>query len=187
LAVAGPGSGSGVPVFTQIKDKLTDTIRDQEDHYAGGQERPLRGYAITLTVYAGLVSGLAALAKATGRDIPDRMPVQDIGLSAVATHKLSRLLARDPVTSPLRAPFTSYQGSAGPAELNEDVRGRGARKTIGELVTCPFCTSVWVATVFTAGTIYLPRTTRLAMGTLTALAGSDLLQFAHAWVQRATD
>ncbi len=47
------------------------------------------------------------------------MPVQDTALCAVATHKLSRLLARDPVTSPLRAPFTSYQGTAGPAELDE--------------------------------------------------------------------
>jgi len=107
-------------------------------------------------------------------------------MSAVATHKLSRLIARDPVTSPLRAPFTEYRGPAGPAELREDVRGQGARKTIGELVTCPFCTSVWVATGFTAGLIYLPRTTWLAMGTLTALAGADLLQYGHAWLQRVT-
>lgn len=45
--------------------------------------------------------------------------------------------------------------------------GRGAQKTIGELVTCPFCTSVWVATGFTAGMIFLPRATRLAMGRTT--------------------
>jgi len=108
------------------------------------------------------------------------------GIGRPATHKLSRLIARDPVTSPLRAPFTEYRGTAGPAELREDVRGQGARKTIGELVTCPFCTSAWVATGFTAGLIYLPRTTRLAMGTLAALVGADLLQYGHAWLQRVT-
>jgi hypothetical protein len=32
-------------------------------------------------------------------------------MSAVATYKLSHLIARDPVTSPLRAPFTGYRGT----------------------------------------------------------------------------
>lgn len=93
---------------------------------------------------------------------------------------------KDPVTSPLRAPFTEYQGTQGPAELKEEVRGEGGRKTVGELVTCPFCTGVWVATGLTAGLVYLPRTTRLAMGTLAALAGADMLQFAHAWLDKAS-
>ncbi len=173
-------------VLTQIKDKLAGTAHTQESRYAGDEDRPLGGYVLTMTVYAGLVGALAGVAKVTGREVPERISAPDIVLSAVATQKLSRLIARDPVTSPLRAPFTSYQGQAGPAELHEEVRGQGARKTIGELVTCPFCTSVWVATGFTAGLVYLPRTTRLALGTLTALAGADLLQYGQAWLQRAT-
>ncbi len=44
----------------------------------------------------------------------------------------------------------------------------------------------WVATGLTAGLIYLPRTPRLAIGTLAALAGSDLLQYTHAWLQQKT-
>jgi Protein of unknown function (DUF1360) len=32
---------------------------------------------------------------------------------------------RNPVTSPLRAPFTRYSGTSGEAELAEEVRGRG--------------------------------------------------------------
>ena len=63
-----------------------------------------------MTVYAGVVGTLAAAARVTGREVPDGLRVQDIALSALATHKLSRLLAKDPVTSPLRAPFTAYQG-----------------------------------------------------------------------------
>jgi Protein of unknown function (DUF1360) len=173
-----------VTVLTDFKDKLAQVVRAQEARYAGDEERPLRGYAATMTVYGTIVAGLAAAARLTGRAVPDRMPAQDIALAAVATHKLSRLIARDPVTSPLRAPFTSYRGTMGPAELHEDPRGQGVQKTVGELVTCPFCTGVWVATGLTAGLIYLPRTTRLAMGTLSALAGADLLQYAHAWLQR---
>jgi hypothetical protein len=63
-------------------------------------------------------------------------------------------------------------------------RCHGAQKTVGELVTCPFCTGIWVATGLTAGPIYLPRTTRIAMGTLTALAGADILQLVHAWLEK---
>jgi hypothetical protein len=160
--------------------------RAQHDQYAGDEDRPLGGYAMTMTVYGAVVGGLAALARATGRDIPDGLSPTDVGLSALATHKVSRLLAKDPVTSPLRAPFTVFQGTSGPSELHEEARGTGGRKTVGELVTCPFCTGVWVATAFTAGLIYLPRVTRLAMGTFAALAGADILQFTHAWLDKVS-
>jgi uncharacterized protein DUF1360 len=172
--------------FTDIKDRVVAAASAQSERYSGGDDRPLRGYAITMTVYASLVSTLAGIAGLTGRDVPDGFPVTDVVLCAAATHKLSRLLAKDPVTSPLRAPFTSYQGPQGPAELKEEARGQGGRKTVGELVTCPFCTSVWVATGFSAGLIYLPRTTRVAMSTFAALAGADVLQFVHAWLEKAS-
>ena len=89
------------------------------------------------------------------------------------------------MTSPLRAPFAEYKGTAGPAELREGVRGQGGRQTIGELVTCPFCTSVWVATGMMAGLVFLPHATRLAVAALAALAGADLLQYGHAVLEKA--
>jgi hypothetical protein len=158
--------------------------RSQRDRYSGGEERPLGGYLATMTVYGGLVGTLAATARLTGRAVPEELSWADVIRCAAATQKLSRLLAKDPVTSPLRAPFTSFDGTSGPAELREQVRGRGGRKTVGEMVSCPFCIGVWVATGFTAGLIYLPRTTRLATATLTALAGADLLQFVHALLEQ---
>jgi hypothetical protein len=170
--------------FTDLKDRVAAAARAQGMRYSGGEDRPLRGYAVTMSVYAGVVGALAGLARLTHREIPDRLPASDVVLCAAATHKLSRLLAKDPVTSPLRAPFTSYQGAQGPAELSEEARGQGGRKAVGELVTCPFCTGTWVATGLIAGLIYLPRTTRIAMATFTALAGADMLQFVHAWLEQ---
>jgi hypothetical protein len=168
------------------RDRLERLARSVLDRYAGSEDRPLAGYAMTMATYATVVAALAGTARLTGREVPDRVQVTDVVLCALATEKLSRLLAKDPVTSPLRAPFTAYQGTSGPAELSEEVRGTGARKAVGELVTCPFCTSVWVATGFTAGLVYLPRTTRLAVATLAALAGADLLQFARAGLEKAS-
>jgi hypothetical protein len=173
-------------MLDEVKAKLSSLVQSSEDEYSGDENRPLAGYVGTMAVYGTLVGTIAALARATGRDIPDGLDLTDVALSAAATHKLSRLLAKDPVTSPLRAPFTKYQGTSGPSELKEGVRGEGAQKAVGELITCPFCTGVWVATGMTAGLIYLPRTTRLAMGTLAALAGADALQFVYAWLQKAT-
>ncbi len=170
--------------FDTLRSGVARAVRSERGQYAGDADRPLGGYLATMTAYAAVVGALAAAARVTGREVPDGLPAKDIALSALATHKLSRLLAKDPVTSPLRAPFTSYEGTSGPSELHEEVRGSGARKTVGELVTCPFCTGLWVATAFTAGLVYLPRTTRLAAGTLAALAGSDLLQYAYAWLQQ---
>jgi len=113
--------------LTDIKDRVVAAAGAQSERYSHGDDRPLRGYAITMTVYASLVGALASIARFTGRDVPDGFPVTDVALCAAATYKLSRLLAKDAVTSPLRAPFTSYQGTRGPA-------GRDARVYVDQLV-----------------------------------------------------
>jgi len=91
------------------------------------------------------------------------------------------------VTSPLRAPFTRYEGPSGPAELTEQVRGQGSRKTVGELISCSFCIGTWAATAFTAGHVFFPRFTRLATTALAAEAGADFLQFAYAAAEQAAE
>jgi hypothetical protein len=168
--------------------RLAATAGKIRDRYAQGADRPLGGYLATLSTYSAVVAGLAGLARLTGRRMSeDPMSARDVVLTAAATHKLSRMLTKDPVTSPLRAPFTSYSGTSGPAELAEDVRGHGAQKTVGELITCPFCAGVWVATGLTAGLVFAPRATRLVTGTFAALAGADVLQFAHAWLEKVAE
>lgn len=187
FAHAALGSAAHMAALTDIKDKLTRAARAQQTGYAGEEDRPLRGYAMTMATYGTMLGALTAAARLTGQEVPDGFAPADITLGALATHKLSRLLAKDPVTSPLRAPFTSYEGTAGPSELQEGVRGKGGRKAVGELVTCPFCTSVWVATGMATGLIFFPKATRVARDTLAMLAGADLLQFAHALLQNATE
>jgi Protein of unknown function (DUF1360) len=170
-------------VLTDVKSRITTLAQAEKARYSGGEERPLGGYLAAMGVYAAVTGTMAVITRLTRREIPDGLPARDVLLSAVATHKLSRLIAKDPVTSPLRAPFTVYQGQEGPAELTEEVRGQGAQKAVGELITCPLCIDMWVATGLMAGYIYLPRATRLAVDTLAVLAGADLLQFGYSWLQ----
>lgn len=100
---------------------------------------------------------------------------------------MSRLVAKDSVTSPLRAPFTRCSGTAGPAEVAEEVRGRASGMPSGELVTCPFCVAKRVATAYGAGLVFAPQASRLAGATMTAVAGSDWLQPACARLQRSAE
>ncbi|MEV0803215.1 DUF1360 domain-containing protein [Kribbella sp. NPDC050281] len=73
-------------------------------------------------------------------------PYDDVIVTA-GTHKLARLAAKDAVTSRLRMPFTRYQDTGGPSEVMEEVREDGVlRHAIGELLTCPFCLSLCIAT-----------------------------------------
>ncbi|MDP9417513.1 MAG: DUF1360 domain-containing protein [Actinomycetota bacterium] len=165
---------------------LVDAVQEAAADYAPpGEDRPLRHYLATMATYAGTVVTIATVGKLRGHQLPERLPWGDVALVTVATHKLARLIAKESVTSPLRAPFTRYQGVSGPAELAEEVKGTGKAKAIGELLTCPFCLAVWCATGFTAGMVLAPRQTRLAATVMTAVAGSDTLQLLYAKAEQA--
>jgi len=138
----------------------------------------LRGYLTVLGVYGGLCGGTALLAKKLGRTPPEFGLADTVRLS-VATHKLSRLLSKDAVTSPLRAPFARYESQAGDAEVMESPRGTGAQHAAGELLTCPFCLAVWIASGLTAGFVFAPRVARTVCTGLTAVAVSDTLQLIY--------
>jgi hypothetical protein len=168
-----------------VSGVLERTAKQTKRGYAGGERRPLGGYLATLGVYGGVVGALAGVARLTGRTPPERVHPVDVALLGVATHKLSRALAKDSVTSPLRAPFMRYKEPAGASELNEDVRHHdGVRHAVGELVSCPFCLAVWVGTGLTSGLVFAPRLTRLVATAFTAVAASDFLQLAYDAMKR---
>ncbi|MDQ3980664.1 MAG: DUF1360 domain-containing protein [Actinomycetota bacterium] len=156
----------------------------EKEEYEAGSDRPVGSFLGIMGVYVAGVGGLGILLRRRGHVLPERIGVADLALITVATHKLSRLLAKDPVTSPLRAPFTRFAGTSGPAELQEKVRGSGLRRAMGALVTCPFCLAVWVATGFGFSLLFAPRATRFAASILTAVAGADVLHLAYAALEQ---
>jgi hypothetical protein len=147
-------------------------------------ERPLGGYSALTGLFAGLCAAFAVWMRRTGRELPERVGVADLALITLATHKLSRLITKERVTSALRRPFTRYQYDAGPGEVEEEARGSGMRRAIGELLICPYCIGMWVAAAFTAALAVAPRPTRWVAAALSALFGSDVLQIAY---KRAED
>jgi hypothetical protein len=169
--------------------RLVDAGRAQAAAYAGGRRDvpPLGGYVRVMAVYSTVVGAFGLYVRRRGIRLPRRLDPYDVALVALGTHKLSRLLTHDAVTSPLRAPFTRFKGVSGPSELQEEVRGTGVRHAVGDLVTCPFCSSQWIATGFVFGLVLAPRATRLVASTFSALAIADLMQFARSAAQQATE
>ena len=159
-------------------ERTRDIAAREKAEYEAGSDRPVGSFLAVMGVYLAGVGSLAVLLRRRG-GLPERMTAADLALLTVATHRLSRLLAKDPVTSPLRAPFTRFEGTSGPAELSEKVRGTGPRRAVGALVTCPFCLAVWVATGFGFSLHLAPRATRFAACILTAVAGGDVLHLAY--------
>jgi hypothetical protein len=171
------------PAF--LPKPLRRRVAKIQRHYADGHDRPLLGYlALTSTYGAGALT-LGLLARRHGES---RISTRDLTLITIATHRLSRTLAKDAVTSPLRAPFTRYSGPGLPSEVNEEVaprkEGTQVGHAVGELVSCPFCLAQWVATALVAGQLIAPTVTRHITSTLTAVAGADVLHFAYSALER---
>jgi Protein of unknown function (DUF1360) len=142
--------------------------------YDGGEE-PLPSYAALAGLFNLILALVLLISRKTGRPIPERIEPQDIALLGVATHKVSLLLAKDAITSPLRAPFTELQEKQSPKNVAEKPRGMGLRRSLGELLTCHFCIGQWVASFFTYGLVFAPAVTRLVASIFAIVALSDHL------------
>jgi hypothetical protein len=129
-------------------------------------------------VFNGAFGAALAAAGRSGR-LPERIDAGDVVLVGVASHKLSRVIAKDKITSFVRAPFTEYQAPGGPGEVEERARGEGLRKAVGELLICPYCLGLWLSGGMHLGLIYAPRLTRTLASTFTALTIADFLQIAY--------
>jgi hypothetical protein len=158
--------------------KVADTLESAVEDY-GGDQLPLGAYAAVIGIFNATFAGMLLAARASERELPRRISWSDLGLFGIATHRLSRTLAKSKVTAALRAPFTEYQAQGGPAEVEERARGTGVRRTIGELVLCPYCLDQWIATGFMSGSVFAPRVTRLVAGLFATVAIADFLQLAY--------
>ena len=124
------GSTHLVPLEINPVSVVAGAAQDEKAAYAHGEERPLGSYVALMAVYTTAVSIGAVLLRWRKVPLPDRIAAGDLALIAVATHKVSRLVSKDPIISPLRAPFTSFAGTSASAELH---RGRARRRAAPRL------------------------------------------------------
>ncbi|GGR14592.1 hypothetical protein GCM10010497_16010 [Streptomyces cinereoruber] len=159
--------------------QFKEAVRSLGRAYSPQEDRRLGGHLGAVVAFGAYTAAWGAAVRRHGTGLPDRHDPWDLPLTAAAVFRLSRLLAKGSVTSPLRAPFTRYESATAPAEVSESPRGGAVRSTVGELITCPFCLSVWLTATFTGARLLWPRATRTVTGGLTALALADALQLGY--------
>jgi hypothetical protein len=146
-------------------------------------EMPLAGYAALLGAYTGIFGTLFRVLWSR-RDSAESVSIRDALVLGVATHKIGRIVTKDWVTSPIRAPFTEYQKSTGSGEVAERSRGEGLRRATGDLLTCQWCIAPWVASGLYATFLWKPPAARFIAAAATSVAVSDFLQHVYSATRR---
>lgn len=141
--------------------------------YQGGKTMPLGAYATIFSAYSALM--LTFLRSNTRHRRRPQPTTGDLVLFGIATHQISRTIAKDWVTAPIRAPFTRYDKNLGRGEDTELPRGHGLQRAIGDLLTCDYCLSSWVGSAMVASMTVWPRATRLFAQVMAVVALSNVL------------
>lgn len=138
----------------------------------GHEQEPLGTYLVASALFVGLTAGTLTSLSRAGRT-PPTPDARDIFLLSGATLRISRLISRDRVMSPIRAPFTEIAADPD-GEVHERPRGTGSVRALGELVTCPRCTAMWAAGALCMGYVWNPRFVRPVSLLLTCSMLSDV-------------
>lgn len=140
---------------------------------APGTRPPYRAYAGIMGTFVGGLGIAGVLARALGRD-PRGESTLELAVLSLATFKTARTIARDGVTSFIRAPFVD--GEAGTDDVEAPVETGDLQQAIGELVTCSRCIGTWAAAGLATTQILAPRFGRLLTWSLAAAGANDFLQ-----------
>jgi hypothetical protein len=146
------------------------------------QPRPLAAYGALTVAFNGLFGAAIVGARRAGR-LPERFRLGDTLLLGAAAAQLGRLVAKDRVTSVLRAPFTRYKDDTGYGEVEEEARGTGLQRAMGELLICQYCVTQWIAAGLVLGHTVAPRETRVVAGTFTVYGVANVLNLAYSAAQ----
>jgi Protein of unknown function (DUF1360) len=137
-------------------------------------DRPLPEYAALAGAFGAVLAGFLF---AAGSRLPERISLVDTVRIGLASYKLGRLIAKDPVASFVRAPVTEDPDATEP-------KREGAARALGELVTCPHCIGLWIASGFAYSLVLFPRQTRLVT---TIFGGQAVADFLNAGFVRLRD
>ena len=157
----------------------------QSEPFAGysDDEQPFEGYVLLTGVFGTAMAVTLYAAMRRGR-LPERFRAGDVAAMGLATHKIARLVTKDAVTSFVRAPFVRLEEKSGTNSVEEKPRGRGVRRSLGELLSCPECTGQWVAGALLGGMLHAPRQTRAITALYSSLTVADLLQYFYSGLKR---
>jgi hypothetical protein len=132
------------------------------------EQRPLPEYAALTAAFGAVLGAFLLVAR---RRLPERIGFADVVRIGLASYKIGRLVAKDDVTSWVRAPVTRDVDASEP-------KPEGVERVLGELVTCPYCVGVWASSGLSYALVLYPRQTRVVTTIFGAQAVADFLNAA---------
>jgi hypothetical protein len=148
---------------------------------------PQRLYAVFSLTYLAAWGLFLLSMRLLDRTWPPPVSGIDLLLLCLATFRLTAMVTEEKVARCLRAPFceriaiTQSDGTPGEEEVPA---GRGLRRVAGELILCPWCTGVWIATLLVFAWILLPTASRLVVLAFGVAAGGLLLEILAKLMER---
>jgi hypothetical protein len=147
--------------------------RSREARGAQDLSRKRATYLSLLGLFVGLFVAVSAREGRGRRGSRPPIGPFDLGLLALSTFRLARIVSFDPVTEPIRAPVTEGEPGGGTKP-----KGRGVQRALGELISCPLCIGVWIAAAQTYGMLVVPVPTRVFATIFGAAGAAELLNVA---------
>jgi hypothetical protein len=112
--------------------------------------------------------------------------LMDFVLLALACFRLTRLVVFDKITEFLRAPFfeeREEENEEGFIEVYYFPKSTPIKKFIGELLSCYWCTGIWVSAGLVVGYLYFPHFfTPIILIAAIAGLGSILESLVQIWI-----
>lgn len=141
-----------------------------------------REYAAKLVLMLVFLGGLAAFIAYMTIWGPGLAAFQlrwlDLVLLVFATYRMGHLIAYDLVTEPLRKFFAETVPDSTGAGESVEPRGEGARRAVGQLISCPICSGTWAAAVMVYALYLWPDPTRVFLLVLASIGAAELLNAA---------
>ena len=143
------------------------------------------GYFLVVYVAAWLV--LMLTMGALHHPWPAQVSGMDLLILSLATFRLTEIISEEKIARCLRAPFCQPRTVTGPnGKVSEEEvpTGTGLRRMVGELILCPWCAGVWIATLVTFFWLLAPAFARVVMLAFGVAAGGVLFQIAAKLMDR---
>ena len=108
---------------------------------------------VFVTLYVGVMAAIYFLGR-----LPTSIRPFDFALLGLAAARLTDIISTDQIMEWLRRPFVKMETTeiAGREVETRTGRGRGLKKVIGDLLSCPWCVGVWVAASLTYAYYLMP-------------------------------
>jgi hypothetical protein len=114
-----------------------------------------------------------------GRPWPAAIPGIDLLLLFLATFRLTELVTEEKIARAIRAPFcepVTLTDPDGTEREDEVPAGTGVRRCIGEMILCPWCAGIWIATLLTFFWLLAPGIARAVLLAFGVAAGGLIFQ-----------